>query len=151
MTISFLNLFISLIELKTFLYFINYLFLFLRTSIKRAQANFKIHLFYKQSKIETIVKQFVKQPLNHLPGRTRHENQTIHRENRLKLFFCIGNLRVMLTFGLVSSKVRITYSRCPCNKLWRRLECLNIETIEVNRPSTKQFLNIFWGRFFRKA
>ena len=47
-------------------------------------------------------------------------------ENRLKSFFCIGNLREMLTFGLVSSKVCITYSRCPCNKLWRRLECLNI-------------------------
>ena len=27
---------------------------------------------------------------------------------------------------LVSSKVCITYSRCLCNKLWPRLECLNI-------------------------
>ena len=44
---------------------------------------------------------------------------------REQIFFCIGNLREMLTFGLVSSKVCITYSRCPCNKLWRRLECLN--------------------------
>ena len=39
----------------------------------------------------------------------------MHCENRLKLFFCIGNLREMLTFGLVSSKVCIRYSRCPCN------------------------------------
>ena len=29
-------------------------------------------------------------------------------------------------FGLVSSKVCITYSRCFGNELWRRLECLNI-------------------------
>ena len=41
-------------------------------------------------------------------------------------FFCIGNLSEMLTFGLVSSEVCITYSRYPCNKLWRRTECLNI-------------------------
>ena len=46
----------------------------------------------------------------------------------------------MLTFGLVNSKVCITYSRCPCNKLWRRLEC----------PSTKQLLNNFWGDFSEK-
>ena len=45
----------------------------------------------------------------------------------------------MLTFGLVSLELCITYSSCPCNKLWRRLECLNIETTEVNRPSTKEF------------
>ena len=57
----------------------------------------------------------------------------------------------MLTFGPVSSEVCITYSRCPCNKLWRRLECLIIQTIEVNRPSTKELLNSFFGRFFRKA
>ena len=57
----------------------------------------------------------------------------------------------MLTCGLVSSKVRITYSRCTCNKLWRRLEFLNIYTIEVNnRPSTKQLLNNFWGDFLEK-
>ena len=56
----------------------------------------------------------------------------------------------MLTFGLVSSKVCITYSRCPCNKLWRCLECLNIQTIEVNRSSTKQLLNNFLGRFLEK-
>ena len=54
----------------------------------------------------------------------------------------------MLTFGLVSSKVCITYSRYPCNKLWRRLECLNIQTTEVNRPSTKQLLNNFLQQFF---
>ena len=30
----------------------------------------------------------------------------------------------MLYFGLAISKVCITYSRCPCNKLWRHLECL---------------------------
>ena len=66
-------------------------------------------------------------------------------------FFCIGNLREMLTFGPVSSKACITYSRCNCNKLWRRLECLNIWAIEVNRQSTKQLLNNFLGRFFRKA
>ena len=47
-------------------------------------------------------------------------------------------------FGLISSKVYIIYSRCPCNKLWRRLEYLNILTIEVNRPSTKQLLNSFF-------
>ena len=41
-------------------------------------------------------------------------------------FFCIGNPSEMLTFGLVSSEVCITYSRYPCNKLWRRTECLNI-------------------------
>ena len=28
----------------------------------------------------------------------------------------------MLTFGLASSKVCITYSWCPCNRLWARLE-----------------------------
>ena len=39
----------------------------------------------------------------------------------------------MLTFG---RKVCITYPRCPSNKLWRHLQCLNIQTIEVNRPST---------------
>ena len=33
----------------------------------------------------------------------------------------------MLTFGLVSSKVCIIYSRCACNKLWRSLECLHHE------------------------
>ena len=47
----------------------------------------------------------------------------------------------MLTFGLVISKGCITYSMNPCNKLWRRLECLNIQTTEVNRPSTKQSTN----------
>ena len=52
---------------------------------------------------------------------------------------------------MVSSKVCITFCRCPCNKLWRRLEWLNTETIEVNRPSTKQLLNSFLGRFIRKA
>ena len=57
----------------------------------------------------------------------------------------------MLTFRLVSSEICITYCRCPCNKLWRRSECLNIETIEVNGPSTEQLLNNFLGRFFRKA
>ena len=59
----------------------------------------------------------------------------------------------MLTFGLVSSKVCITYTRYPCNKLWRRLECLDKYqlTIEVNRPSTKQLLKNFLGRLFRKA
>ena len=62
---------------------------------------------------------------NSLPGQTRDKNQTIHCENRLKPFFCIGNLREMLTFGLISSKVCIAYSRFPCNKLWQRLECLN--------------------------
>ena len=56
----------------------------------------------------------------------------------------------MLTFGLVSSKVCITYSRCPCNKLWRHSECLNIETIEVNRPSTKQLLKKFWDDFLER-
>ena len=40
--------------------------------------------------------------------------------------FSAGSLKQMLTFGLVSSKVCITYSRCPCNKLWRRSQCLNI-------------------------
>ena len=43
----------------------------------------------------------------------------------------------MLTLGLVSSKVRFNYPRCPCNKLWRRLECLNIYTFfkkKFNRP-----------------
>ena len=49
----------------------------------------------------------------------------------------------MLTFGLASSKVCITYSRCPCKKPLQRLECLNIKLIEVNRPSTKQLLNNF--------
>ena len=44
----------------------------------------------------------------------------------LKPFSCIGNLRAMLTFGLVSSKVCITYSRCYCNKLWRSSKYLNI-------------------------
>ena len=53
----------------------------------------------------------------------------------------MGNLREMLTFGLFSSKICIAYSRCPCNKLWRRLESLKIKTIEVNTPSTKQLLN----------
>ena len=57
----------------------------------------------------------------------------------------------MLTFGLVSLKVCITYSSCPCNELWRHLECLNIYTIEVNRSSTKQLLNNFLGQLFRKA
>ena len=57
----------------------------------------------------------------------------------------------MLTFRPASSKVCITYSRCPCNRLWRHLECLNIQTIEVNTSSTKQLLNNFLGRFFRKA
>ena len=57
----------------------------------------------------------------------------------------------MLTFALVSSKVCVTYSRRPCNKLWRRLECLNIERIEVDRPFTKQLLNNFFERFFRKV
>ena len=56
----------------------------------------------------------------------------------------------MLTFGLFSSKVCITYSRCPCNKLWRRLECLNIQTIEVNRSSSKQLLSNFWGDISEK-
>ena len=51
----------------------------------------------------------------------------------------------MLTFGIASLKVCITYSRCPCNKLWRRLECLNIKTTEVNISSTKQLLNNFRG------
>ena len=55
----------------------------------------------------------------------------------------------MLTFVLVSSKVCIKYSRCPCNKLWWRWECLNIQTIEVNRASTKKLLNNFLGQFFR--
>ena len=51
----------------------------------------------------------------------------------------------MLAFGLASSKVYIIYSRCPCNKLWGRSECLNIYTIEVNGPCTKQFFGaIFW-------
>ena len=45
----------------------------------------------------------------------------------------------MLTFELASSKVCITYSRCPCNKLWRRLECLNIKT-EVNTLAAWQNL-----------
>ena len=56
----------------------------------------------------------------------------------------------MLTFGFASSKVCITYTRCPCNKLWRRLECLDKYqlTIEVNRPSTKQLLKKFLGRLF---
>ena len=44
----------------------------------------------------------------------------------------------------------ITYSRYPYNKLWRLLECLNIFIIEVNRPSTKQLLNNFWGDFLEK-
>ena len=57
----------------------------------------------------------------------------------------------MLTFGFVSSKLRIIYSRCPCNKLWQSLECLNIQTIEVNRPSTKRLLNSFLGRFLEKV
>ena len=52
---------------------------------------------------------------------------------------------------MVSSKVCITFSRCPCNKLWRRSECLDIETTEVNRPSTKQLLNNFLRWFIRKA
>ena len=56
----------------------------------------------------------------------------------------------MHTFGLVSSEVYITYSRCPCNKLWCHLDCLNIQTIEINRPSTKPLLNNFWGDFFEK-
>ena len=43
----------------------------------------------------------------------------------------------MLTFGVVSSKVCITYSRCPGNKL---CHVQNVETIEDNRQSTKQFL-----------
>ena len=51
----------------------------------------------------------------------------------------------MLTFGHVSLKVCITYSRCSCNKLWRRSACLNIYTTEVNEPSTKQLLNNFRG------
>ena len=51
----------------------------------------------------------------------------------------------MLNFGLASSKVCITYSKCPSIKLWRRLECFNISTIEVNKPSTKQLLNNFLG------
>ena len=41
----------------------------------------------------------------------------------------------MLTFGVVSSKVCITYSRCPGNN-----HVQNVETIEDNRQSTKQFL-----------
>ena len=53
----------------------------------------------------------------------------------------------MLTFWFVSSKVCITYCRCPCNKLWRRSEWLNIETMEVNRPSTKQLLNYLFHYF----
>ena len=32
-----------------------------------------------------------------------------------------------------------------------RLESLNISTIEVNRPFTKQLLNNFLGQFFRNA
>ena len=36
----------------------------------------------------------------------------------------------MLTFGLITSKVGITYSMCPCNKLWRHLECLYHEPYE---------------------
>ena len=43
-----------------------------------------------------------------------------------KPFLCIGNLREMLTFGVVSSKVCITYSRCPCIELWQCSECLDI-------------------------
>ena len=70
---------------------------------------------------------------------------------KFKIIFCIENIRGMLTFGLVSSKVCSTYSRCPCNKLWQHLECSNISTIEVNRPSAKQFLNNLLGQFFRKA
>ena len=65
-----------------------------------------------------------KQFLNNLPGRTKDEHQTIHCEKRLEPFFCLGNLREMLTFGFFSSKVYITYSRCLCNKLWRCLESL---------------------------
>ena len=57
----------------------------------------------------------------------------------------------MHSFGLVSSNMCITYSMCPCNKLWRHLECLNIYTIKVNRPSTKQLLHNFLGWCFRKA
>ena len=88
-----------------------------------------IHLFYinnqnLNNRPENL--QFMKQFLNNLPERTKDENWTTHCENRLKLFFCIGNLREMLTFGHLSSKVCITYSRCPCNKLWRRLKYLNI-------------------------
>ena len=54
----------------------------------------------------------------------------------------------MLTFGLASSKVCITYSRCHYNKLWRRLECLNIQTIEVNRPSTETIAKQFFEAIF---
>ena len=57
----------------------------------------------------------------------------------------------MVTFGPVNSKVCIAYSRCPCNKLWRRSECLNISTIEVNRPSTKTIAKQIFGAIFYKS
>ena len=44
----------------------------------------------------------------------------------------------------------ITYCRCSCNKLWRCSEFFNIETTEVNIPSTKQLLNKLLGRFSEK-
>ena len=82
--------------------------------------------FINNQKFKQLPRKFVKQFLNNLPGQTRDETQTIPCENRLKPFFCIGSLREMLTFGLVSSKVCTTYSRSPCNKLWRRSESLHI-------------------------
>ena len=51
----------------------------------------------------------------------------------------------MFAFGLVSSKVCITYSRCPCNKLWRRLECLKKQQVLIDHLIAKQFVRaIFW-------
>ena len=55
----------------------------------------------------------------------------------------------MLAFELVSSKVAL--HTLSLLELRRRLECLNIQTAEVNRPSTKQLLSNFFWQFFRKA
>ena len=48
----------------------------------------------------------------------------------------------MLTLGLVSSKVRIKYPRCPCNKLWRRFECLNIYTFFLKKAIAPKISNL---------
>ena len=48
----------------------------------------------------------------------------------------------MLTLRLVSSKVRIKYPRCPCNKLWRRFECLNIYTYLKKKAIAPKISNL---------
>ena len=60
------------------------------------------------------------------------------------------NLTEMLILDLSVQKYALHTLGVPVIKLWRRLECLNIETIKVNRSSTKQLLNNFLWHFLEK-